>query len=242
MTKIKKIILMILVIVFFVETTMINSDCVSAKQIYKEGFSYSKITKDIKKQITGCSYRKNKNIKLSDLRYVEVLYYNYKGNVKKGEMIVNRKIASNVVKVFYELYNIRYPIRRMKLVDEYNGDDNKSMEADNTSCFNYRPASGSKSNLSMHALGLAIDINPKINPCVGGVHGILPKNGKIYSERSVNKCKGKYKNMMIHKNDEVYRIFKKYGFSWGGDWKSLKDYQHFYKEVSGISTKLRYEW
>ena len=178
---------------------------------YEDGFSYSKINSRIKKRINGRSYKKNSDISLDDLRYV------------------------------YELYEIRYPIRRMELIDGYDADDNLSMEADNTSCFNYRKIAGS-SNLSMHALGLAIDINPRVNPCVGGAHGILPANGKVYRERDVKLCKGSYKKIMIHKNDRVYKIFKSHGFSWGGDWHNMKDYQHFYKVPKKYKNSGKYSW
>ena len=214
----------------------------SAKYEYKEGFSYTKLPKSVKKRINGKSYRKNKYINYDDLRYLTITHYNYKGKVKTGEMIVNKAIAKDVLKVFYELYEIEYPIRRMKLVDEYDADDNKSMEADNTSCFNFRIIEGSNNNLSMHALGLAIDLNPKINPCVGGAHGIVPANGKVYAQRDVKKCKGMYADVMIHKNDKVYNIFKKHGFKWGGDWNNMKDYQHFYKMTSKYNENIKYEW
>lgn len=208
---------------------------------YKEGFSYSKIDSRLKKRINGNSYKKNNDISYEDLRYVRVKYYNYKGKEKEGELIVNKLIAKDVVRIFYELYEIKYQIRRIELIDKYKADDNLSMEADNTSCFNYRKIAGS-SNLSMHALGLAIDINPKINPCVGGAHGILPANGKLYKERDVKKCKGIYKKMMIHKNDKVYKIFAAHGFSWGGDWKNMKDYQHFYKVPAKYKDCGKYSW
>lgn len=208
---------------------------------YEDGFSYSKINSRIKKRINGRSYKKNSDISLDDLRYVKVKYYNYKGKEKEGELIVNRLIAQDVVEVFYELYEIQYPIRRMELIDGYDADDNLSMEADNTSCFNYRKIAGS-SNLSMHALGLAIDINPRVNPCVGGAHGILPANGKVYRERDVKLCKGSYKKIMIHKNDRVYKIFKSHGFSWGGDWHNMKDYQHFYKVPKKYKNSGKYSW
>jgi len=212
-----------------------------AAVVYEDGFSYSKIGSKIKKRIDGCSYRKNPDITLDDLRHVKVKYYNYKGREKDGELIVNKLIARDITEIFYELYEMEYPIRSMKLIDEYDADDNKSMEADNTSCFNYRKIAGS-SNLSMHALGLAIDINPKINPCVGGAHGILPANGEPYRQRDVKKCKGTYKNNMIHKNDKIYKLFKEHGFSWGGDWKNMKDYQHFYKVPKKYRNSGRYEW
>lgn len=230
----------VIMIIFIV--VMLGNHNVSAKTLYKEGFSYSKISKSIKERINGVSYHKNRYISYSDLRYVQVRYYNYKGKEKTGEMIVNKAIASDVVNVFYELYKIKYPIRRIRLVDEYDADDNKSMSADNTSCFNYREIAGSGGSLSMHGLGLAIDINPRINPCVGGAHGIVPDNGKAYAERNIKKCKGKYKAYMIHKNDAAYNIFKKYGFSWGGSWNKMKDYQHFYKIPQKYKSISKYEW
>ena len=197
----------------------------ASKYTYKKGFTYETISPKIEKRITGKSYRKNKNVKLSDLRYVQVLHYGFDGKVKHGELIVNKKIAKKTVKVFYELYQKKYRIQRMRLIDDYNANDNKSMSANNTSAFNYRVISGTK-KLSNHSYGLAIDINPRINPWVKG-NKVSPSNGKVYKQRKTSKCKGKYKRYMIHKNDTAYKIFKKYGFSWGGNWRSSKDYQHF---------------
>ncbi|EET61812.1 fibronectin type III domain protein [Marvinbryantia formatexigens DSM 14469] len=197
----------------------------SGAYLYKEGFYCEKIPAAVKKRMMGKSYRTNSHIKLSDLRYVRVLYYDYNGKIKSGELVVNRKIAKKTVKVFYELYQIKYPIQKMVLVDNYGGSDEKSMSANNTSAFNYRTISGSRS-LSNHAYGMAIDLNPMVNPYVKNGR-VSPANGKLYKERNVSKCRGKYKKNMIHKNDKVYKIFKKYGFTWGGDWSSPKDYQHF---------------
>lgn len=193
--------------------------------LHKEGFYCEKISTATQKRITGKSYTKNKYVQLSDLRYIRVQHYDYKGKIQSGELIVNKKIANNTVKVFYELFQKKYPIQRMKLIDDYGADDETSMKANNTSAFNFRNVSGS-SRLSKHAYGLAIDINPKINPYVKGSK-VLPSNSKAYTQRDVSKCKGKYKDNMIHKNDVAYKIFTKYGFSWGGNWNSLKDYQHF---------------
>lgn len=232
----------LVLVIGIVSGMIMNVKTSSAKTVYKEGFSYGKITKSVKKRINGVSYKKNKYITYDDLRYVRVKYYNYKGKEKEGELIVNRLIAKDITEIFYELYEMQYPIRRIKLVDEYEADDNKSMEADNTSAFNYRIIAGSENNLSMHALGLAIDINPKINPCVGGAHGIVPPNGKAYAQRKASECKGKYADNMIHKDDEIYNIFKKHGFSWGGEWDNMKDYQHFYKVTGKYKKTGKYEW
>ena len=197
----------------------------ASKYTYKKGFTYEKISPNIEKRITGKSYRKNNNIKLSDLRYVQVLHYGFDGKVKEGELIVNKKIAKKTVKVFYALYQKKYRIERMRLIDDYGANDEKSMAANNTSAFNYRVISGT-TKLSNHSYGMAIDINPRINPYITK-YGIAPANSKVYRNRNVATCRGKYRDYMIHRGDEVYRIFKKNGFSWGGDWKYSKDYQHF---------------
>ena len=156
---------------------------------------------------------------------VSYTHLGFDGKVKEGELIVNKKIAKKTVKVFYALYQKRYRIERMRLIDDYGANDEKSMAANNTSAFNYRVISGT-TKLSNHSYGMAIDINPRINPWVKG-NKVSPANGKVYKQRKTSKCKGKYKRYMIHKNDTAYKIFKKYGFSWGGEWRSSKDYQHF---------------
>lgn len=193
---------------------------------YKKGFTYQKLPEQIKKKITGLSYRKNGKIGYDDLRYIRVRYYDFNGKVQSGELIVNRKIAKKMVQIFYELYKIKYRIQRMKLVDEYEADDEKSMRANNTSAFNYRTVSGSN-KLSKHAMGFAIDINPRINPYINSGGKLSPANAKAYRCRSRKKCKGKYASYMIGANSKITKIFKKYGFRWGGDWKYSKDYQHF---------------
>ena len=114
----------------------------------------------------------------------------------------------------------------MRLIDEYDGDDTASMEDNNTSCFNYRVVEGSTS-LSKHALGRAIDINPLYNPYItydkqGGTH-VSPEKAAAYADRGMN---FPYK---IDENDLCYKLFTQHGFIWGGNWNSVKDYQHFQK-------------
>lgn len=206
--------------------SMLISKPQAKAKVYKKGFTYQKLPKHIKKKITGVSYKKNKYIKYKDLRYVKVRYYDFSGNVQNGELIVNKKIAKKTVRIFYELYQIKYPIERIQLVDDYGADDEKSMSANNTSSFNYRTVAGT-SRLSKHAMGLAIDINPRINPYINRKGILTPANGKVYRCRDKSKCTGKYARYMIKRNSNITKIFKKYGFSWGGDWKYSKDYQHF---------------
>lgn len=219
-------------VAFGVCLSVLFSSSICHAKTYKNGFTSIRLNKSIKKRITGSSYPfgKTASISYKDLRYLQVLYVDFEGNTQTGELIVNKKIATKTLKVFYELYQIKYPIQRMSLVDDYDASDEKSMSANNTSAFNYRLITGT-TRLSKHGQGLAIDINPKINPCVsyrnGKVSLVEPANGKKYIQRNTKKCKGKYAEYMIHKNDKVYKIFKKYGFSWGGDWSTKKDYQHF---------------
>ncbi|MCM1244150.1 MAG: M15 family metallopeptidase [Roseburia sp.] len=201
--------------------------CIAKNRVrtYKKGFTYEKLDEETVARIKGKSYKKGAEISLDSLRYLRIRYVDFEGNTQDGEMIVNKKIARKTLKVFYELYKIKYPIAKMQLVDEYDADDEKSMADNNTSAFNYRKVANSN-KLSNHSRGLAIDINPRINPYITS-YGIAPANSKVYKVREVSKCRGKYRDYMIHRGDPVYKIFKKYGFSWGGDWKHSKDYQHF---------------
>ncbi len=213
-----------------------------------DSFYYEELTDEVKARITGISYPITEEeadslavpavnlvsdpatlqISYDDLRYLKVLYYDFDGNVQEGELICNAFIAEDLKEIFYELYCNQYPIESIRLIDDYNGDDTASMEANNTSCFNYRVVDGTTS-LSKHALGCAIDINPFYNPYVvfdktgNGQDYISPKGSEIYADRSKDFA---YK---IDEQDLCYRLFKEHGFTWGGNWNSCKDYQHFQK-------------
>lgn len=191
-------------------------------------FTASPITDELYERINGCSYVENDDIALEDLRYLQVLHIGFDGETHVGELIVNAAIAEDILAIMRELYENQYPIERMTLVDEYGGDDELSMQANNTSCFNYRTVEGSD-NLSKHSFGLAIDINPFYNPCVrtyaDGSTKSFPEGSDEYADRS------KEFPYKIDKEDLCYRLFTEHGFRWGGTWKSLKDYQHFDKAV-----------
>ncbi len=203
--------------------TVINTSQV--KGGINTGFYSSQINKAVKKRITGNSYKENKEIPLSDLRYIRVLYYGFDKKTHIGELIVNKSISKDILAIFKELYKAKYPIEKMVLIDEYDAEDEASMEDNNTSAFNYRTIAGSKT-LSKHAMGLAVDINPLYNPCVEKTNGktvVAPASGKKYTDRSLAN------EYYIKKNDICYKAFTKRGFTWGGSWNSLKDYQHFQK-------------
>ena len=159
-----------------------------------------------------------------DTLYVQ--HVDFKGMTQEGMLVCNRSISKDLRDIFAELYRQKYPVERIRPISEYADDDERSMQANNTSCYCYRPIAGSK-KLSKHALGLAIDVNPLYNPCVrrqkDGTLLIQPSTGRPYVDRSKA---FKYK---ITRQDLCYRLFTQHGFRWGGNWKSLKDYQHFEK-------------
>lgn len=175
------------------------------------------------KRIEGKSYAKGCNFPLEQLRYLKLLHYNAKGEVCRGEMICNKAISKDLIEIFQELFKMKYPIESMRLIDDFDADDEKSMRANNTSAFIYRKVAGTKV-LSYHSRGLAVDINPLYNPYIKG-NLIQPANAKAYTNRSGN---FPYK---ITTQDPCYKLFKKHGFTWGGSWRSLKDYQHFEKKL-----------
>lgn len=185
-------------------------------------FSQSAIPDSVWARMQGKSVPQGSNVKRSSLRYLRLSYYNSAGRAEVGEMICNRKIASAVVEIFRSLYEIKYPIGRIALIDDYGADDVRSMEANNTSCFCYRMKTGGKT-ISKHGLGLAIDINPLYNPYVKG-KTVSPPSGRPYS---TDRSSHKDNPMIITYGDPCYRIFTSHGFRWGGAWKTLKDYQHF---------------
>ena len=218
---------------------------------YETGFFYQPLTYPVIHRITGISYPMSETdaallssetppnilsdeemaslaVSYEDLRYMNILYYDFNGDVQTGELICNKAIADDLIEIFYELYENEYRIESVRLIDDYNGDDTASMESNNTSCFNYRPVDGT-SSLSKHALGCAIDINPFYNPYVvfnkgnAGETYISPAGSEIYADRSQSFA---YK---IDENDLCYKLFKEHGFTWGGNWNSCKDYQHFQK-------------
>lgn len=203
----------------------------SDRIIYKEGFFYEPLTDTVKERITGISYPESDcTVPYEDLNYVGIKYIDFDGQEQLGELICNKAIAQDMAEIFYELYRNDYRLERVRLIDEYAGDDTASMADNNTSCFNYRVVDGT-TNLSKHAYGLAIDVNPYYNPYVvfqrnsDGSDYISPPGSEIYADRSQS---FPYK---IDENDLCYRLFTEHGFTWGGNWNSTKDYQHFQKKI-----------
>lgn len=190
--------------------------------------SISQITPKIKnRMIKGNSWRKGCPVGLHDLRYLHIKYINFDGKTKMGEMVVHKDVADEVVEIFQTLYAIGYPIRQMRLVSDYKGSDWQSIEADNTSAFNCRHATGSK-KCSKHSYGKAIDLNSIENPYISRSGHIAHKASLEYKKR-MHKNQTSADKAVLLRNDKTTKIFKKHGWKWGGDWHGVKDYQHFSK-------------
>lgn len=189
----------------------------------------SKINKTIKsRMIKGDSWRKGCPVSLQNLRYLQVSYWDFRGKSMQGELIVHKDVSQNMVSIFKSLYAIKYPIQKMRLVSDYKSNDWQSIEAGNTSAFNCRPVTGNKKKWSKHAYGRAIDINPIQNPYISRSGHISHKASLVYRHRK-HKSKSVGDRAMLLNNDKATQIFKKNAWSWGGDWKTIKDYQHFKK-------------
>ena len=183
-------------------------------------------------RIIGQSYYSNDNIGLSDLRYLKLLHVNFNDEYQVGELIVNKSVAGEVLEIFEILCAEGYQIYSMYLIDDFwagDGDSSDwySIDANNTSAFCYRTATGS-GNLSKHALGKAIDINPQQNPYVTYNSDGSPKYSHDNASDYVSGRSSDTAHVITH-SDRAYELFTSYGWTWGGDWNSPKDYQHFQK-------------
>ncbi|WP_082570523.1 M15 family metallopeptidase [Cellulomonas sp. Root485] len=177
----------------------------------------SEITPDLATRMEP-SWRPGCPVPLEDLRYVTVTHRDFDGEKAQGELVVHADAAEDMVTVFRALFDAGYPVRSMRLVDDFGASDDASMDADNTSAFNCRAITGG-TGWSEHAYGRAIDVNPVENPYVSG-SSVGPSAGRAFVSRPDRPG-------VIHDGDEVVRAFAAVGWLWGGDWDSPVDYQHF---------------
>lgn len=157
---------------------------------------------------------------IDNLILLDVNYYNFDKKYCKGQLVIHKKLAAEVEEVFNIIEENKFPIEKCIPIVKYNWDDNESMAENNTSAFNYRTIAGTN-RLSNHSEGRAIDINPFQNPAIYKNGKIAPKGAK-YETNQLGTLKD---------NDKIVSAFKNLGWRWGGDWTSLKDYQHFDKEI-----------
>jgi D-alanyl-D-alanine carboxypeptidase-like protein len=173
-----------------------------------------------RERMSGVSWRPGCPVGFAELRLLTVSHWGFDGRVRTGRLVVHRDYAADMVGAMRKLFRLRYPIRRMRLVDAYGADDHRSMDADNTSAFNCRTVAGSPGVWSEHAYGRAIDVNPIENPYVTDSGYVSPPAGARFADR--RHAKG-----VIHSGGPVVRAFAAIGWEWGGNWSWPKDYQHF---------------
>jgi hypothetical protein len=179
------------------------------------------VDEETRARMIGVSWKPGCPVPIDDLRIIDMNFIGFDGAVHSGgQLMVHRLVAPQVVEAFRVLFENGFPIRRMELIENYGGSDDASMAADNTSAFNCRPVTGTTDRFSIHSYGQAIDINPVENPYVRG-STVLPPAGVDYLDRT------DVRPGMITKNDVVEKAFREQKFFWGGDFNSLKDYQHF---------------
>jgi hypothetical protein len=173
----------------------------------------------LRQRMSGVSWHRGCPVGFGELRLLRVTHWGFDDEVHRGRLVVNRDSAGPMLRTMRELYRLRFPIRRMRLVDAYGADDHRSMAADNTSAFNCRFVSGT-TLWSEHAYGHAIDVNPIENPYVTADGYVSPPAGAPYMDRS-QQAKG-----LIHPKGPVVAAFRGNGWDWlGRSWP--RDYQHF---------------
>ena len=173
-----------------------------------------------RKAMTPSVWRPGCPVALSGLRRVTITYVGFDGRAHRGALVVNRSVAAPVARAFGELYAARFAIRRMVPIEAYGGDDFRSIEADNTSAFNCRPATGS-SHWSEHAYGRAIDLDPLENPYVSG-----GRTSHTASRPYLDRARVAGRPGVITEGGVVTRAFARIGWGWGGRWSGTRDYQH----------------
>ncbi len=151
----------------------------------------------------------------SKLTLISVEYFSFDNRIHRGQLLVNKLVANSVKEIFNKLLNLHFPIAKVIPISKFNWNDEKSMQENNTSAFNYRKIKGT-SRLSKHSYGLAIDINPLLNPYVK--ENSVEPEGATYNPNIPG---------TITNKSEIVKIFKSFGWHWGGDWHTVKDYQHF---------------
>jgi poly-gamma-glutamate synthesis protein (capsule biosynthesis protein) len=157
-----------------------------------------------------------------DLTLLRLAYHDFDGRDRMGEMIVHASVAGDVTEIFRGIYDSGFQIFSMRLVEEFGGSDDRSMEANNTSAFNCRKVPFG-SALSAHSGGIAIDVNPLQNPYIRG-DKILPATGKAYAAKA---ARAAHTTGLIADDSPLIAIFAARGWTWGGFWRNSKDYQHF---------------
>jgi hypothetical protein len=181
-----------------------------------------RIDRELRQRLVGRDWHAGCPVPIVDLRVVTVRYLGFDGETHAGPLVLNERVAADVLWVFRRLYRHRFPIEEVALAGKWHPTRPRDWfdTSDVTSSFNCRPVTNGTS-FSEHAYGWAVDINPLRNPYVGSDGAVLRRAVKPFVDRTQDRPG------MIHPGDVVVRSFARIGWSWGGDWISLKDYMHF---------------
>jgi hypothetical protein len=180
--------------------------------------SVSALPDGLQRQMTGSSWRFGCPVPLSSLRLLELVHRGFDGHDRVGLLVLHRDVVEDVRAAMAASYADGFRIERMRLIDRFGADDDRSMAANNSSAFNCRRIAGT-SSWSEHAYGRAIDLNPVQNPYVRG-NTVEPAAGRAYLDRAV------VRTGMLTRDGATVQAFLQRGWGWGGDWASSRDYQH----------------
>jgi hypothetical protein len=155
---------------------------------------------------------------LGALRLILVPYCGFDGRERLGQLVVHGELVTDLEEIFALMRRLRFPLCRVEPIVRFGWSDEASMAADNSSAFNYRTVAGTD-RLSRHALGRAVDINPRENPAIYPEGRVAPEGALWRPGRPGVFAPG----------HPVVRAFRERGWTWGGDFTHLRDYHHFEK-------------
>jgi len=189
-----------------------------------EGFhgTQGPVPEALARRMVDHSWRQGCPSPIADLAYLHLSFHGIDGAVHTGDLVVHKDLANDVLSIFKALFAMRFPIEKMRVIEDYQGDDDASMADNNTSGFNCRFVAGKPGVFSKHSQGRAIDINPRNNPMV--LDGaVFPPSGTAFVDRN-SSAPG-----TLRAGSRAVVEFTRRGWTWGGTWVSMKDYQHFEK-------------
>lgn len=158
---------------------------------------------------------------IESLEVIEIPYLGFDHEQHTGQLVIHTSLITDVRDIFAELLVARFPIESMVPVAAFGWSDTESMNANNTSAWNYRYIAGSNPpRLSLHAFGRAIDINPRLNPCTSPSAGTCEPLGAQYDPDISG---------TIAPNSLIAQLFRQHNWKWGGEWNDPVDRHHFQK-------------
>jgi len=183
------------------------------------GFAARIVTPPPDRAIGRSSWAPRCPVAREQLAWLRLTFWGFDDRRHTGELLVDATVADDVVGVFEALYRARFPMEQVVVVGPYEPGGPTTGDGNGTGAFVCRPVAGG-SSYSEHAYGLAVDVNTFQNPYLrDGV--VLPELASAYLNRAWTRAG------MITPAGPVVRAFAAIGWDWGGDWRTLKDYQHF---------------